>query len=138
MRWLIVSILLALVYTLYIVFSQYLYSITDISVKKVFVNIILIAAICCLIAFPREVMIPQWNISYLLLLLIGFCLFFQNYLLLIGTKLPVNFGIIDGLAISIYLPLMTLALYCCFGEILSLRKMFGILLACLAGYFILV
>ena len=76
MRWLIVSILLALVYTLYIVFSQYLYSITDISVKKVFVNIILIAAICCLIAFPREVMIPQWNISYLLLLLIGFCLFF--------------------------------------------------------------
>ena len=138
MRWLIVSILLALVYTLYIVFSQYLYSITDISVKKVFVNIILIAAICCLIAFPREVMIPQWNISYLLLLLIGFCLFFQNYLLLIGTKLPVNFGIIDGLAISIYLPLMTLALYCCFGETLSLRKMFGILLACLAGYFILV
>ena len=138
MRWLIVSILLALVYTLYIVFSQYLYSITDISVKKVFVNIILIAAICCLIAFPHEVMIPQWNISYLLLLLIGFCLFFQNYLLLIGTKLPVNFGIIDGLAISIYLPLMTLALYCCFGEILSLRKMFGILLACLAGYFILV
>ena len=106
--------------------------------KKVFVNIILIAAICCLIAFPREVMIPQWNISYLLLLLIGFCLFFQNYLLLIGTKLPINFGIIDGLAISIYLPLMTLALYCCFGEKLSLRKMFGILLACLAGYFILV
>lgn len=138
MRWLFVSILLALVYTLYIIFSQYLYSISDISVKKAFVNVILIAAFCCLVVFPREVMIPQWNTSYILLILIGLCLFFQNYLLLIGTKLPVNFGIIDGLAISIYLPLMTFALYCCFGETLNLRKIFGILLACLAGYFILV
>tara|TARA_Y100000816_G_C26015544_1_gene531083 strand:- start:47 stop:463 length:417 start_codon:yes stop_codon:yes gene_type:complete len=137
MQWIFISVLLALIYTLYVVLSQYLYTATNISVKKVFVNVILIAAICSLIAFPREVIIPQWNTTYLYLILIGVCLFFQNYLLLIGTKLPLNFGIIDGLAISIYLPLMTLALYCFFGEVLSLRKMFGILLACLAGYFIL-
>tara|TARA_A100001015_G_C14380157_1_gene477684 strand:- start:81 stop:497 length:417 start_codon:yes stop_codon:yes gene_type:complete len=138
MQWIFVSMLLGIIYTLYIVLSQYLYNTTDISVKKVFVNVILIAAICCLIMFPSEVMIPQWNTTYFLLILIGFCLFFQNYLLLIGTKLPVNFGMIDGLAIGIYLPLMTFSLYYCFGESLSLRKMFGILLACLAGYFILV
>lgn len=138
MKWFVVSTLLALSYTAYIILSQYILSLSNLSARTIFVNVIVIAAALCLVTYPQELRMPQPTLQYGLLFLVGCCLYLQNYLLQIGTKMPVNMGIIDGLAIGIYLPLMTLLLYICFGETVNLRKRIGIVLACLAVYFILV
>ena len=138
MKWFVVSTLLALSYTAYIILSQYILSLSNLSERAIFVNVIVIAAALCLVTYPQELRMPQPTLHYVLLFLVGCCLYLQNYLLQIGTKMPVNMGIIDGLAIGIYLPLMTLLLYVCFGETVDIRKRIGIVLACLASYFILV
>ena len=138
MKWFVVSTLLALSYTAYIILSQYILSLSNLSERAIFVNVIVIAAALCLVTYPQELRMPQPTLHYVLLFLVGCCLYLQNYLLQIGTKMPVNMGIIDGLAIGIYLPLMTLLLYICFGETVNLRKRIGIVLACLSAYFILV
>ena len=137
MEWYILSIYLALTYTSYIVLSQYLMNTFDLQPRTVFVNVICIAALLSLYIYPQEFHIPRFNKQYGLLFLIGVTLFFSNYLAQIGTKMTFNMGIIEGLAICMYFPLVTLLLYVWFGEVISIKKKFGILLACIAGYFIL-
>ena len=103
----------------------------------IFINVICIAALLCILYKPQEIMIPQANIKYGIIFMIGLVLFFQNYFLQLGTQSIINMGVIDGLAICIYLPLTTLLLYFLFNEKVTYRKAFGILLSCFAGYFIL-
>lgn len=137
MEWVLISLGLALVYTLYILFSQCLMTKFKIKSDTIFVNIICIAALLCILFKPQELMVPQANLKYGILFLIGVVLFFQNYFLQLGTESIVNMGVIDGFAICVYLPLTTLLLYLLFGEKVTYRKAFGIILACIAGYFIL-
>lgn len=137
MEWILISLGLALVYTLYILFSQCLMTKFKIKSDTIFVNIICIAALLCILFKPQELMVPQANLKYGILFLIGVFIFFQNYFLQLGTESIVNMGVIDGFAICVYLPLTTLLLYLLFGEKVTYRKAFGIILACIAGYFIL-
>ena len=139
MYWYIISLLLGLTYTSYMVYSQYINTkYKTLSPTTIFVNAICIAAFLCVIAFPRHIIIPEWSPKYGLIILIASCLFFQNFLLQIGTHMSFNMGMIDAFAICIYLPLITFILYMCFGEKVTLRKGIGIALACLGGYFILI
>lgn len=137
MEWVLISFCLALIYTLYILFSQCLMSKFKIKPITIFINVICIAALLCILYKPQEIMIPQANIKYGILFMIGLIIFFQNYFLQLGTQSIINMGVIDGLAICIYLPLTTLLLYFLFNEKVTYRKAFGILLSCFAGYFIL-
>ena len=137
MEWVLISFCLALIYTLYILFSQCLMSKFKIKPITIFINVICIAALLCILYKPQEIMIPQANIKYGILFMIGLVIFFQNYFLQLGTQSIINMGVIDGLAICIYLPLTTLLLYFLFNEKVTYRKAFGILLSCFAGYFIL-
>lgn len=137
MEWILISLGLALVYTLYILFSQCLMTKFKIKSDTIFVNIICIAALLCILFKPQELMVPQANLKYGILFFIGVFIFFQNYFLQLGTESIVNMGVIDGFAICVYLPLTTLLLYLLFGEKVTYRKAFGIILACIAGYFIL-
>lgn len=137
MEWFLISFCLALVYTLYILFSQCLMNKFKIKPITIFINVICIAALLCILYKPQEIMIPQANIKYGIIFMIGLVLFFQNYFLQLGTQSIINMGVIDGFAICIYLPLTTLLLYLLFNEKVTYRKAFGILLSCFAGYFIL-
>ena len=137
MEWILISFCLALMYTLYILFSQCLMNKFKIKPITIFINVICIAAMLCILYKPQEIMIPQANIKYGILFIIGLVIFFQNYFLQLGTQSIINMGVIDGLAICIYLPLTTLLLYFLFNEKVTYRKAFGILLSCFAGYFIL-
>ena len=137
MEWVLISLCLASIYTLYILFSQYLMNKFKIKPITIFINVICIAALLCILYKPQEIMIPQANIKYGIIFMIGLVLFFQNYFLQLGTQSIINMGVIDGLAICIYLPLTTLLLYFLFNEKVTYRKAFGILLSCFAGYFIL-
>tara|TARA_Y100000992_G_C21265799_1_gene493877 strand:- start:1363 stop:1782 length:420 start_codon:yes stop_codon:yes gene_type:complete len=138
MYWYVVSMLLALTYVSYIVFSQYIMTTyTTLTDRQVFVNVMCLAGLFCLLTFPQDLIVPEWSPKYALLILIALTLYFQNFLVQMGTKMSFNMGIIDGFAICIYLPVLTLLLYLCFGETITMRKGFGIALACVAGYFIL-
>ena len=137
MEWFLISFCLALFYTLYILFSQCLMTKFKIKPITIFINVICIAALLCILYKPQEIMIPQANIKYGIIFMIGLVLFFQNYFLQLGTQSIINMGVIDGFAICIYLPLTTLLLYLLFNEKVTYRKAFGILLSCFAGYFIL-
>ena len=137
MEWVLISLCLASIYTLYILFSQCLMTKFKIKPITIFINVICIAALLCILYKPQEIMIPQANIKYGIIFMIGLVLFFQNYFLQLGTQSIINMGVIDGLAICIYLPLTTLLLYFLFNEKVTYRKAFGILLSCFAGYFIL-
>ena len=73
----------------------------------------------------------------MLLLIIGFILFSQNYLLQLGTKSEINMGLIDAFAIAIYLPLITLIMFFIFKEKINKKKIIGIILISFAVYLIL-
>ena len=136
-KWYSVSIILAILYTSYILLSQCLITNYKLNPSTIFVNVIFIAALLCIISKPNDLLLPQMNIKYLLVIFIGILIYFQNFFLQIGTNLPINFGIIDAFAISIYLPLVTFLLVIFFKEKITLKKCIGILFACLAGYLIL-
>tara|TARA_Y100000991_G_scaffold215091_1_gene204457 strand:- start:2344 stop:2760 length:417 start_codon:yes stop_codon:yes gene_type:complete len=137
MKWYLISIGLALMYTFYIVFSQILSNNFHLTPIKIFVNVILIAGLICVICYPRDIIIPKINSEYMLLLIIGFTLFSQNYLLQLGTKNEINMGLIDAFAIAIYLPLITLILFFIFKEKLNKKKIIGIILIAFSVYLIL-
>ena len=138
MNYIVISILLSIVYASYILLTNYLFIINSkLNPRTIFVNVVILSSLLCLIFYPHELMAPEFTITYMLICLIGLCLFFQNYLLILGTKLPINFGIIDTLAICIYLPVVSVMLYVLFGEHISIRKIIGIIFACISGYFVL-
>ena len=137
MKWYLISIGLSLMYTFYIVFSQILSNNFHLTPIKIFVNVILIAGLICVICYPRYIIIPKINLEYMLLLIIGFILFSQNYLLQLGTKSEINMGLIDAFAIAIYLPLITLIMFFIFKEKINKKKIIGIILISFAVYLIL-
>lgn len=137
MKWYTISIYLSLFYTFYILLSQCLMVQFKISPETIFVNAIVIAALLCIVFRHQDILVPQPNVQYGMILLIAIILAFREYFVQLGTKSVTNMGIIDGLAICIYLPLLTLSLYVFFGETISMRKTFGMFLACVAGYFLL-
>ena len=134
MDWYNISISLSITYTLYILLSQYLNKNFDINARKICVNGLIISAILCIIIYPNDIITPTFDNKYLLLILIGFCLFFQNYLLQIGTESKHNMGMIEGLAVSLYLLLITFLL---FQEKLNIKKKIGIVFVSIAAYLLL-
>jgi hypothetical protein len=137
MEWFIVSFCLASSYIAFVFFSQLLMNLYDLNPATVLVNVLGIAAAISFCIFPQEVRIPEVSAQYGLLLLIGFLLFLQNYFIQMGTKMPFNMGLIDGLAICIYLPTITFLFFVCFNEKLQIKKIMGICLACIAGLLML-
>tara|TARA_B100001059_G_C17520677_1_gene420619 strand:+ start:207 stop:623 length:417 start_codon:yes stop_codon:yes gene_type:complete len=137
MYWIHISILLAIVYSLYILFSQCLITKFHLNPKTIFINIICIAAVFSLFTNSQQLIVPQFNLKYGLICIVGFLIFLQNYLLQLGTQSSTNMGIIDAFAICMYIPIVTFGLYLFYNEKITIRKACGIALACVSSYFIL-
>ena len=136
MKWYLISIYLAFVYTLYVVFSQILSNLSF-SPKIIFINSIIVSAILSILIYPKYIIKPSFKKEYILIFIIGIIIVLQNYLLQLGTQNEVNMGLIDAFAISIYLPLLTFILCLFFKATLSIKKISGILLISIAVYLIL-
>jgi drug/metabolite transporter (DMT)-like permease len=136
MKWFFVSIYIAITYIVYIILSQYLCDSFQLDDITIFVNTIVIAAVLCLIKYPKK-LIFEFNYKYLLIFLIGISLFFQNYLLQYGISMNYNMGLIDGLAIAIYLPVVTILLHYLFDKKINTKIIIGILLLSVGSYLIL-
>lgn len=136
MEWYIVSILIAVTYIIYIIISQYLYEKYNLDNITIFVNTLIVASICCIIIYPKKVTFSL-NYKYLLIFIVGISLFFQNYFLQYGINMNYNVGLIDGLAIAIYLPIVTFLLHIIFKEKITFIKCIGIFLVSVGSYLIL-
>ena len=137
MDWYIISLCLTFTYTMYIVLSQILNKNFSLRSRTIFVNVILIAALLCLFIYPNEIIKPKLDKKYIMIVVIGVILFLQNYLLQLGTESNTNMGLIDGFAVSLYLPIVTLIMMCFFKEKITYKKMLGLLLVSLSVYLIL-
>ena len=137
MDWYIISLCLTFTYTMYIVLSQILNKNFSLGSRTIFVNVILIAALLCLFIYPNEIIKPKLDKKYMMIVVIGVILFLQNYLLQLGTESNTNMGLIDGFAVSLYLPIVTLIMMCFFKEKITNKKMLGLLLVSLSVYLIL-
>lgn len=137
MDWYIISLCLTFTYTMYIVLSQILNKNFSLGSRTIFVNVILIAALLCLFIYPNEIIKPKLDKKYIMIVVIGVILFLQNYLLQLGTESNTNMGLIDGFAVSLYLPIVTLIMMCFFKEKITNKKMLGLLLVSLSVYLIL-
>ena len=137
MEWYIVSICLGFTYSAYVLLSHFLMDLYNLKPQTVFVNVLCIAALISLCVYPQELRMPKLNTQYALFFLIGLSIFFQNLFMQIGTKMTFNMGIVDGLAVAMYLPFVTFMLYICFGEVINTKKIVGMILACIAGILIL-
>ena len=136
MEWYYVSILLSITYIVYIIVSEYLDNYYNIDPLTILVNTLIVATLCCLIFYPNKVYF-SFDFKYLLIFIIGLSLFFQNYFLQYGISMKFNMGLIDGLAIAIYLPLLTILLHILFKEKITLKKFIGIFFVSFGSYFIL-
>lgn len=136
MKWFFVSIYIAITYIVYIILSQYLCDSFQLDDITIFVNTIVIAAVLCLIKYPKK-LIFEFNYKYLLIFLIGISLFFQNYFLQYGISMNYNMGLVDGMAIAIYLPVVTILLHYLFDKKINTKIIIGILLLSVGSYLIL-
>ena len=136
MKWFFVSIYIAITYIVYIILSQYLCDSFQLDDITIFVNTIVIAAVLCLIKYPKK-LIFKFNYKYLLIFLIGISLFFQNYFLQYGISMNYNMGLVDGMAIAIYLPVVTILLHYLFDKKINTKIIIGILLLSVGSYLIL-
>lgn len=125
------SIFLALHYIFYVILLQFL--VKAYSFKEIIVNAMLIKIIIVLIMFPKS-FITKIDFNYLLLILFSINFIFGNYIWFIATKNNMNLGKLDGIAISFYLPIVTLLLYVFFNQKIKKINCFGIIILGIGAY----
>ena len=137
MEWYFISVILSLIWSSYVILSKYLYKLYDVSSTGVFVNTIVISSILCILFYPKEILIPEPNAKYLLIIGLGTSVFLSNFFNQKANELNMNTSIIDGLAISIYLPIVAVILFFLFNLKISQKNIIGLCLICLGSYLIL-
>jgi drug/metabolite transporter (DMT)-like permease len=104
--------------------------------KKIIINSSAITFIVFLILFPNEFILSP-NKDYIYLILFSLLLLFGAYIWHIIVQKNINMGQVDGLAIAMYLPLLTLISIMYFKQDLKITNVFGILLISVGAYFTL-
>ncbi len=101
--------------------------------KKIMINAFFIAFFILLLFFPQDIIIkPDINYIYLILfainILIGLFIWYK------AIKADINLGQLDGIAIAIYLPLLTIGSALIFKQKLKTINIIGILILAIGSY----
>ncbi len=101
--------------------------------KKIMINAFFIAFFILLLFFPQDIIIkPDINYIYLILfdinILIGLFIWYK------AIKAHINLGQLDGIAIAIYLPLLTIGSAFIFKQKLKTINIIGILILAIGSY----
>jgi drug/metabolite transporter (DMT)-like permease len=100
------------------------------------VNGFLLTFVLLVIFFPKEVILkPDGN--YILLILFSLNILFGMYIWYNAIKNKFELGKLDGIAIAIYLPLLTIGSAIFLKQKLKFLNLFGILLISIGAYFTL-
>ena len=135
MNWKIVSLLLSINYTSFVILSKIINK-GNMSVMAVAANYIVIAAIFVLLFFRKHLRC-KFDYNQLLLVIMALIALSHEYLIQYGNNLTKNFGVIDSLALSTYIPLITVIFIVFFKEKISKKKMVGIAVTLVGAYLLL-
>jgi len=132
---LLVSILSATYVGYYIVVKLLLKYFT---LKEIIVHAYLISAIIVLIFFKNDLLtsIKKININYFYLILLAIIMVLSNAYGIIGCDSNINFGVIDSLSNSIYLPLVALISFYFFNAKISYINFTGIVIVAIGAYLV--
>jgi len=99
------------------------------SEKQILLNIYVLASIFILLFFYKDLSFSfnDININYIWLVLLACILIISELVLLYACNSDINFGIIDGTAIAIYLPVVTLIGSIFFKNKVNMLNMLGII-----------
>ena len=130
----IFSLFLSLLYIGYYIITKFLlkhFTIGEIILNSYFVTFILV-----LIFFNKDLTnsIKNINYKYLVFLLIGIILVTTNFLSVSACKSEYNFGLIDSMASSLYLPIVTFISFYYFKTKVTKKNMLGVFFACISIY----
>jgi len=130
----LLSLLLSLHYLLEIFLLKILSN--KYSLKKILVNSFLITFIILLFVFPKDIILKP-ELDYSLLVFFSLNIIFGLFIWYNAIKKNYNLGKIDGIAIAIYLPVLTIISALFFKQKIDFSNLFGIILIAIGAYFTL-
>lgn len=121
-------IILALTYILYYIFNKLL--LHHYNVKEIVVNTGILSAIILFIIFNKDLYtsIKKNNINYIYLILLAITLVLGNIILTYSCSENINFGIVEGIAMGIYVPIISIISYYFYKNNMSIENFIGIVL----------
>jgi len=128
--------ILSLLYIAYYIFIKILLNYFDI--QEIIVNLYLLTGIIVLIFFKNDLFtsIKKINFNYFYLILLAFVLVITNTFIIIACDTNINFGIIDSLASSIYLPVVALISFYFFNAQISYINFMGVVVVAIGAFLI--
>lgn len=130
----LLSLLLSLHYLLDIFLLKILSN--KYSLQKILVNSFLITFIILLFVFPKDIILKP-ELDYILLVFFSLNIIFGLFIWYNAIKKNYNLGKIDGIAIAIYLPALTIISALFFKQKIDFSNLFGIVLISIGAYFTL-
>ena len=130
----LLSLLLSLHYLLDIFLLKILSN--KYSLQKILVNSFLITFIILLFVFPKDIILKP-ELDYILLVFFSLNIIFGLLIWYNAIKTNYNLGKIDGIAIAIYLPALTIISAIFLKQKLDFSNLFGIILIAIGAYFTL-
>ena len=137
MKWYEIATMLSITYIIYVIGSQYLSTNYKFDPLTIMVNTLVIGGLLCIIFFPKKIHRFDIDNKSFILLILGITVVFSDFFLQLGVNNKLNLGMIEGLAISIYLPIITIILYMFFNNSINLYNFLGIILISIGAFFIL-
>ena len=124
----ILIFILSITYIFYYIFNKIL--LKHSSVKEIIVHTYILSAIIVLILFNNEffVTIKKIDKNYIFLILLAITIVLSNTLLTYCCTKDINFGIIEGIAMGIYIPLVAIISYYFFNNKINIYNFIGLLL----------
>ena len=134
MYWIYYSLALSLHYLFDVIFTKWLSEKYDL--RKIIINTYLISVLILIAFFPKDI-IYKPDSSYLYIILFALNLLFGVFVWYNAIKNKFNLGKLDGLAIAIYLPILTLASLYMFKQKMTWENYAGIVMVGVGAFFIL-
>ena len=131
---LLIPCLLSIHYLLDVLFVKKLSDLYN--YKKIMINSFLITFILLIFLYPKEI-IFDFSFNYIYIILFSINLLFGLYIWYYAIKRKFNLGQLDGIAIAIYLPLLTIISSFIFKEKIKSHNLFGIIILAIGAYFTL-
>ena len=126
--------LLFLHYMFYVIFMKILSEKYDF--KKIMINTYLILFILLLIFSPKEI-IFKFDVNYLYIVLFALSLLFGGYIWYEASKMHMNLGKMDALAMALYLPALAFISSYFYKQKIRVINYIGIVIVGVGTYFAL-
>ena len=103
------------------------------SYKKMMINSFLITFLLLIFLYPKQI-IFKMSFNFIYLILFSINLLFGLYIWYYAIKHKFNLGQLDGIAIAIYLPLLTIISSFIFKQKLKTHNFIGIVILAIGAY----